>query len=171
MFKQKTFKELVMERIVREETINNCLYGYDKNNNCIHYKNSNGEEYWYDSKGNIIDKIIHNKVDITTNANSNKVINTQFDIHNTAGYVKEYSYDDNQKTVPEVLNKASNIVDIEIINDPKVISKLINILIPNGFTITIEPVENHNKMVAQGYKYYGYYRKVRIKANKINTSL
>ena len=50
MFKQKTFKELVMERVVREETIDDCLYEYDSNN-MIHYKNSDGDEYYYDSNG------------------------------------------------------------------------------------------------------------------------
>ncbi len=35
---------------------NTPIREYDANGNCIHSKNSNGFEEWYDSDGNVIDK-------------------------------------------------------------------------------------------------------------------
>ena len=83
--KEKSFEELVEERAVITETINDCLYEYDyngnlnlihfknsdgfeywkeydENNNLIHYKNSKGDEYWKDSNGDFITKEEYDKI-------------------------------------------------------------------------------------------------------------
>lgn len=72
MLKDKAFKKLVRERIVKVKIINGRKYGYDKNKNCIfyrddkmkiwklydeknrciHYKNTRGYEYWKDYNEN-----------------------------------------------------------------------------------------------------------------------
>lgn len=82
MRKEKTFEELVEERICIRPSItdNGCEFGYDKNGNtiyakdkdttvwkeyddnynCIHYKCSNGNEYWKNFDRNGI-RCIHSK--------------------------------------------------------------------------------------------------------------
>ena len=63
---ERTYKDEVGERLRKEVTVDGktlsklvevySVIEYDSNGNWIHYKASNGEEYWYeyDSKGNRI---------------------------------------------------------------------------------------------------------------------
>ena len=61
--------------------INGNLYEYDSNGNEIHYKNSNGYEYWYDydSKGNLIHYKNSNRCETWYDSNGNKITKKEFD--------------------------------------------------------------------------------------------
>jgi len=64
-FKDKTSIEIINNSFNEYDSNNNLIHykdsngyefwnEYDSNNNLIHRKNSNGYEYWYDSKNNVI---------------------------------------------------------------------------------------------------------------------
>ena len=73
--------------------INGNLYEYDSNGNEIHFKNSNGYEWWYDYDSN--GKLIHyknsNGYETWYDSNGNKITKKQFDKLNSscAGKVVE----------------------------------------------------------------------------------
>ena len=58
----KTIKEIMKDNKLKEkEEIKYPINEFDKNNNSIHYKNSDGSEYWqeFDKKGKLKDELVH----------------------------------------------------------------------------------------------------------------